>query len=194
MPPLAQQFEQSRRQHHGAIPLSLALLDPERHALTVNVGDLQVIGAGQAGLAIGYQLKQAKRDFVILDAAPAIGETWRTRYDSMRLFTPTALNDLPGLPFPRSGRKFPSKDEMADYLIAYAKRWELPVELETRVIRLRTTSGGYEVETTGDSFLAPQVVVATGAFQIPRVPSFSMALAVAIAIPTNCPLARTCWW
>ncbi len=98
----------------------------------------------------------------------------------MTLFTPTALNDLPGLPFPRSGLKFPSKDEMADYLVAYAQRLELPVELNTRVIRLRAMSGGYEVETTGDSFLAPQVVVATGAFQIPRVPSFSMALSQAI--------------
>jgi len=144
--------------------------------------EIVIIGAGQAGLAIGYHLKRAKRDFVILDAAGTVtvGETWRTRYESMRLFTPAALNDLPGISFLRSGPKFPSKDEMSDYLAAYAKSLELPVELNTRVTRLRATSGGYAVGTTDDTFLAPQAVVATGAFQIPRVPPFSAALSPTI--------------
>jgi putative flavoprotein involved in K+ transport len=110
--------------------------------------EIAVIGAGQAGLAIGYYLKQAKRNFVVLDAGPAIGETWRARYDSMKLFTPTVLNDLPGIRFPRGGPKFPSKDEMSDYLAVYAKSLALPVELNTRVVRLRAVpGGGYQLET-----------------------------------------------
>ncbi len=142
--------------------------------------EIAVIGAGQAGLAIGYHLKHAKRNFVIFDAAPTIGETWRTRYDSMKLFTPMVLNDLPGVRFPRGGPKFPSKDAMSDYLAAYAESLALPVELNARVVRLRAVPGGYELGTAGDTFFAPQVVVATGAFQAPRLPAFSKALSPTI--------------
>jgi putative flavoprotein involved in K+ transport len=138
--------------------------------------EVVVIGAGQSGLAVAYHLQKAKRDFVILDAAPAVGHSWRTRYDSMRLFTPVALNDLPGFAFPRSGPEFPSKGEMADYLSAYANRVGLPVELNTRVTALRHALGGYELETTAGHFVALQVVVATGAFQHPRLPAFSALL------------------
>jgi putative flavoprotein involved in K+ transport len=94
-----------------------------------------VIGGGQAGLAAGYYLRQQKRDFVILDAHDRAGDSWRQRWDSLRLFTPTGFNNLPGMPFPKSADadRFPTKDEMADYLESYVVRFELPMLFNTRV-------------------------------------------------------------
>jgi len=83
--------------------------------------DTVVIGGGQAGLAIGYFLARQDRDFVILDAGGRVGETWRNRWDSLRLFTPAFHDGLPGMPFPAPESYFPTKDETADYLEAYAR-------------------------------------------------------------------------
>jgi putative flavoprotein involved in K+ transport len=95
-----------------------------------------IIGGGQAGLATGYYLKQQGRDFVILDGSERIGDPWRARWDSLRLFTPARYDGLPGLPFPASPDYFPPKDEMADYLEAYASHFDLPVQSGVRVDRL----------------------------------------------------------
>src|SRR5215207_173601 len=89
--------------------------------------DTIVIGGGQAGLTTGYYLKQQERDFVILEANERIGDSWRTRWDSLRLFTPARYDGLPGMPFPAPSHTFPTKDEMADYLETYARRFELPI-------------------------------------------------------------------
>ena len=80
--------------------------------------DTVVIGAGQAGLALGYYLKKQGRDFVIFDASDRVGASWRKRWDSLRLFTPAHLDSLPGLPFPAPNGygDCPTKDDMADYL------------------------------------------------------------------------------
>src|SRR5687767_11635430 len=91
-----------------------------------------VIGGGQAGLAAGYYLSQQKRDFVILDANNRSGDSWRKRWDSLRLFTPASLNGLPGMPFPARSTHFPTKDEMANYLETYAARFALPVQFGVR--------------------------------------------------------------
>jgi putative flavoprotein involved in K+ transport len=85
-----------------------------------------VIGGGQAGLAVGYHLAKQRIPFVILDAHDRVGDSWRRRWDSLRLFTPTHFSGLPGLPLPGSS-EFPTKDEMADYLESYAERFRLPV-------------------------------------------------------------------
>jgi putative flavoprotein involved in K+ transport len=95
--------------------------------------DTIVIGGGQAGLATGYYLKQQGRDFVILDANERIGDSWRKRWDSLRLFTPARYDGLPGMAFPAPAHAFPTKDEMGDYLDAYATRFELPVRTGIRV-------------------------------------------------------------
>src|SRR5512144_1304586 len=96
-----------------------------------------VIGGGQAGLAAGYYLKRAKIPFVILDAGARVGDAWRQRWDSLRLFSPSFYDGLPGMPFPGPALTWPTKDEMGDYLERYARRFELPVRLGTRVTLLR---------------------------------------------------------
>ena len=92
-----------------------------------------VIGAGQAGLSVGYHLAQRGVQFVILEAKARIGDSWRERWDSLRLFTTGRLDGLDGWPFPTASHRFPTKDEMADYLEAYATRFRLPVRTGVRV-------------------------------------------------------------
>jgi putative flavoprotein involved in K+ transport len=86
-----------------------------------------IIGGGQAGLAVGYHLARRGRQFVILDANQRVGEAWRRRWDSLRLFTPARYSGLPGMPFPAPPWTYPTKDQVADYLEASAARFELPV-------------------------------------------------------------------
>jgi putative flavoprotein involved in K+ transport len=132
-----------------------------------------VIGAGQAGLATGYHLARRGREFVILDANQRIGDPWRTRWDSLRLFTPARYDGLPGWPFPAPAWSFPAKDEVADYLEAYAARFDLPVRTGMRVDRLSREGDRYVVAAGGNRFEADQVVVAAGAYQRPRIPTFA---------------------
>ena len=142
--------------------------------------DTIVIGGGQAGLATGYYLKQQGHDFVILDAHARIGEAWRKRWDSLRLFTPARYNGLPGMPFPAPGHSLPSKDEVADYLEAYAARFALPVRTGVTVNRLSKQGDRFVVEAGNLRFEAENVVVATGAYHIPRIPAFAAELDPAI--------------
>src|SRR4051812_39308865 len=95
--------------------------------------DVIIIGAGQAGLAVGHHLHRRGVDLLIVDAAPTVGHSWRTRWDSLRLFTPAQYDSLPGLPFPAPADTHPTKDEVADYLCAYAERFALPIRLDTPV-------------------------------------------------------------
>lgn len=136
-----------------------------------------VIGAGQAGLSVGYHLRRLGRRFVILEGHRRIGDTWRKRWDSLRLFTPARFDALPGLPFPAAGWSFPTKDDMADYLEGYARHFALPVVTGTTVTRVSREGRRYLVETSGRSFEADHVVVAMASYQRPRVPPFARALA-----------------
>jgi putative flavoprotein involved in K+ transport len=138
--------------------------------------DVVVVGAGQAGLATGHHLQMRGIPHVILDAGSRIGESWRARWDSLRLFTPARYDGLPGLRFPAPGGAFPSKDEMADYLESYAERFRLPVRLATRVDGLAKRQDTYVLRTGGRTLEAAHVVVATGAFQTRRVPRFARDL------------------
>jgi putative flavoprotein involved in K+ transport len=143
--------------------------------------DTIVIGGGQAGLAVGHHLAARDADFVILSADARIGDSWRRRWDSLRLFTPAARSGLPGMPFPAPPSHFPDKDEVADYLERYAERFDLPVRANTRVTSLTRDGGRYLVRTAGGAtFAADNVVVATGAFQKPRLPNVSARLSPAI--------------
>jgi putative flavoprotein involved in K+ transport len=136
-----------------------------------------VNGGGQAGLATGYFLAERGLRFVILDASERIGDAWRKRWDSLRLFSPAKLDALPGMPFPAPPDSFPTKDEMADYLEAYAARFELPVQTNTRVERLSKTSDGtFLVETSQGRVYTRQVIVAMASYQGPRVPAFAREL------------------
>jgi putative flavoprotein involved in K+ transport len=135
--------------------------------------DTVVIGGGQAGLAVGYHLTRQDRDVVILDAGQRVGAAWRHRWDSLRLFTPARFNQLPGLPFPAPGGSFPTKDEMADYLEAYAGRFQLPVELGVVVDELGRRGDHYRIMAGHRSLEARHDVEATGAATSPRVPAFA---------------------
>jgi putative flavoprotein involved in K+ transport len=134
-----------------------------------------VVGGGQAGLAIGYHLRQQGRRFVILDAADEPAAAWRDRWDSLRLFTPVRYDSLPGLAFPGDPDHYPTRQEVADYLTGYAEHFQLPVKLSSRVERVRPAEdGGFEVDVAdGHALRAEQVVVATGAWQRPAVPAIA---------------------
>jgi len=135
-----------------------------------------VIGGGQAGLATGYHLSRRDLPHKIIDANERIGDAWRNRWDSLRLFTPNRLNHLPGMPFPGYHWGFPSKNEMADYLEAYARKFDLQVETGVRVERL-TREGDRFLATSGDRrFEADNVVVAMSSWQRPRVPDYASEL------------------
>ncbi len=135
-----------------------------------------VIGGGQAGLATGYHLKKQGLPFVILDANPRVGDAWRNRWDSLRVFTPARYSSLPGLPFPSKPFHYPTKDELADYLEDYAATFELPIRLGVKAERLTRTASGFEVGTSEGPLLAGNVVVATGPYQRPWVPDFATDL------------------
>src|SRR4051812_15058730 len=134
--------------------------------------DVLVIGAGQAGLALGHHLARRGADFLLLDAGPEIGSSWRSRWDSLRLFSPARYDSLPGLPFPAPADSHPGKDDVADYLAAYARHFDLPVRLNSPALRLhRDDDGVFAVATPTGTLRARQVVVATGPFQPPRIPA-----------------------
>jgi putative flavoprotein involved in K+ transport len=139
--------------------------------------EVLVIGAGQAGLAIGSFLKQQGRRFVILDSAGSIGAAWRTRWESLTLFTPRRYSGLPRLSFPGDPEGYPTRDEVIAYLEQYAQTFDLPIELNSKVGRLRSDDGRFLLEVNGRTITADQVVVATGPFQMPFVPEFASRLA-----------------
>lgn len=136
-----------------------------------------VIGGGQAGLALGYHLARQERRFTILDATDAPAAVWRSRWDSLTLFTPARYDALPGRPFPGDPDHYPTRDEVVEYLTHYARDFELPVELNSQVRAVHARArGGYVVETDDRAYAADQVVIATGPFQTPRVPPIAQDL------------------
>ena len=142
-----------------------------------------VVGAGQAGLSAGYHLARRGLEFVILDADARVGDHWRRHWDSLRLYSPATSDGLPGMRFPAASYHYPSGREMGDFLEAYASRFELPVVSGTRVDRVRPADGpgGGFVVTIGDRRIeAAQVVIASGAFNTPRIPDFADQLDPAI--------------
>jgi putative flavoprotein involved in K+ transport len=140
-----------------------------------------IVGGGQAGLAAGYHLKRRGCPFLILDANERVGDAWRNRWDSLRLFTPAKYNGLPGLPFPARGWSFPTKDEMGDYLAAYAARFDLPVRTGVSVDRISRVGDRYVIGSGDRRFEADQVIVASGAHQTPKIPAFARELDARIA-------------
>lgn len=134
--------------------------------------DVVIVGGGQAGLAMGHALAQRGLRFVILDAGPRVGHVWRSRWDSLRLFTPARYSALPGLAFPGDPESYPGKEAVADYLERYASEFSLPVRHNEAVQSLRSLpAGGFEVQTPSALYRAEQVVIATGPFQRPWLPT-----------------------
>ena len=135
-----------------------------------------VIGGGQAGLAVGYHLKRQGRSFVILDRNDSVGDSWRARWDSLKLYSPASRDGLPGMDFPGRRTSYPTANEMADYLEAYAERFDLPVLTGTGVDTLTKEDGRYVASAGGRRFEAGSVVVATGVFQTTARPRLSSEL------------------
>jgi putative flavoprotein involved in K+ transport len=148
-------------------PHSEAQTDPA----SGDVLDVVVVGGSQAGLAMAWHLQRQGLRFVVLEAGPEVGHVWRSRWDSLRLFTPAQYDNLPGMAFPAPADTYPTKDPVADYLQTYAKAFDLPVRLDAKVTELgRLEDGSFEVYTGDATYQARQVVVATGPFQVPFVP------------------------
>ncbi|MCB5293380.1 putative oxidoreductase CzcO [Arthrobacter sp. SO3] len=142
--------------------------------------DAVVIGAGQAGLAAGYHLARTKLRFEILEGSPRVGDLWRRRWDSLRLFTPAQHDGLPGLPFPAARNTFPGKEDFAAYLESYVKTYTLPVRTGVRVERVTRAGAGFAVDTPSGTVRARNVIVATGANALPRLPDAAAGLDSAI--------------
>jgi len=152
---------------------------PDAHSAVANLAsvgmttsiDTLIIGAGQAGLTMGYHLRRAGREFLLLDADARVGDSWRQRYDSLRLFTTPKYASLPGWRIPVAD--YPTRDEMADYLAAYAARFALPVRNGARVDSVIAEGGLLRASTADGDYLARNVVVATGTHRRPSVPAFA---------------------
>ncbi|OKL37937.1 flavin-containing monooxygenase [Domibacillus mangrovi] len=135
-----------------------------------------IIGAGQAGLAMGYYLKEMNQSFLILDKNQEIGDEWRNRYDSLVLFTPRMYSSLPGLSLTGDPQGFPMKDEIANYLEYYSNHFELPVQLRTEVLVVRKEMDHFFIKTEDREYKAENIVVASGPFQKPNIPLFAKSL------------------
>jgi putative flavoprotein involved in K+ transport len=163
----------------GPTAPALGSADPEEEAAMDGQGreperfETVIVGGGQAGLAAGYHLARQGRPFVILDAGERVGDPWRGRWDSLRLFTPARYSGLPGWAFPAAPWHYPTRDEVADYLEAYAARFQLPVRSGVRADGLTRQEDRYLVAAGDRRFEADNLVVATGAYSRPRVPSFA---------------------
>lgn len=138
--------------------------------------DVIVIGGGQAGLSVGHHLAKRGLRFVILDAHQRVGDSWRERWDSLKLFTPARFDSLDGMPFPLPAHEFPTHEQMADYLEAYAAHFKLPVQSGMRVESLTKRGGRYVVKAGGVELEADQVVVAMASYQQPRLPGLAQQL------------------
>ncbi|GAC1510554.1 MAG: NAD(P)/FAD-dependent oxidoreductase [Candidatus Dormibacteraceae bacterium] len=134
-----------------------------------------IVGGGQAGLATAYELARRSVGLAVLEAGERIGDQWRRRWDSLRLFTPARYDGLPGLKFPAPASSFPGKDEMADDLEAYARDGGIPVRTDVRALRLARSGDAYVLETSRGAIAARHVVVATG-YQRPKVPAFAAGI------------------
>jgi len=146
-----------------------------------NTLDVVVVGGGQSGLVAGYELTKQGRSFAILDANAHVGDAWRNRWDSLRLFTPALFSGLPGMRFPGPQHLAPTKDQMADYLEAYAEAFALPVRGDVHVERIKRDNGVFVIDAGKSRYTARSVVVATGGHHHPHTPAFADRLDPSIA-------------
>src|ERR687897_122898 len=144
--------------------------------------EVAVVGGGQAGLAMGYYLREQGRRFVIFERGDSLAPAWRERWDSLTLFTPRRYSALPGLPFPGDPDGYPTRDEVIAYLERYAGNFELPIELNSDVRKLEGREGSFILELDDRTITADQVVVATGPFQTPYVPKLADRLETVLVV------------
>ena len=158
--------------------------EPETSSRRAGEYDVAVIGGGQAGLTMGYYLARQGRRFVILERRDSVASAWRERWESLTLFTPRRYSALPGLQFPGDPDGHPARDEVIAYLERYAETFDLPIDLNSDVRTLRAEDGRFVLDVDGRTVTADQVVVATGPFQTPFVPSWRRSLRLTSGKPT----------
>ncbi|MEC1337714.1 NAD(P)/FAD-dependent oxidoreductase [Bacillus velezensis] len=139
--------------------------------------DTIVIGAGQAGISVGYYLKKSKQKFIILDKSHEVGESWKNRYDSLVLFTSRMYSSLPGMQLEGDKHGLPSKNEIAAYLKKYVERFEIPIQLRTEVISVQKLNNYFLIKTNREEYQTKNLVMAAGPFHIPNIPSISRDVA-----------------
>ncbi|MDE1207420.1 flavin-containing monooxygenase [Tenacibaculum larymnensis] len=132
--------------------------------------DFVIIGGAQAGLSMAYHLKKMEKSFIVVDGEEEIGASWLNRWDSLKLFTPTEYNHLPGLKFNAPKGHYPSKYEVSDYFKSYVKKFDIPVQLNTLVTSVKKSTKGFHVIYNEGEILAKNIIVATGPFHIPYTP------------------------
>ncbi len=137
--------------------------------------DVLVVGGGQAGLAAAYHLRAQGIDYLVVDSGERIGDSWRERYASLTLFTPRQFSGLPGFLVPGNRDGYPSRDEFADYLEAYAASFRLNVRSSTVIAKLlKRDDGAFEARTAdGETLVARRVIIATGGFQSAVIPQLA---------------------
>ncbi|CAN2248141.1 putative flavin containing monooxygenase [Bacillus subtilis] len=139
--------------------------------------DTIVIGAGQAGISIGYYLKQSEQKFIILDKSHEVGESWKDRYDSLVLFTSRMYSSLPGMHLEGEKHGFPSKNEIVAYLKKYVEKFDIPIQLQTDVISVLKSKNHFLIQTNQGEYQTKNLVIASGPFHTPNIPSISKDLA-----------------
>lgn len=139
--------------------------------------DTIVIGAGQAGISVGYYLKKSKQKFIILDKSHEVGESWKNRYDSLVLFTSRMYSSLPGMQLEGDKHGLPSKNEIAAYLKKYVERFEIPIQLRTEVISVQKLKNDFLIRTSWEEYQTKNLVMAAGPFHTPNIPSISRDVA-----------------
>lgn len=132
--------------------------------------DFVIIGGAQAGLSMAYHLKKMEKSFIVVDGEEEIGASWLNRWDSLKLFTPTEYNHLPGLKFNAPKGHYPSKYEVSNYFKSYVKKFDIPVQLNTLVTSIKKSAKGFHVIYNEGELIAKNVIVATGPFHIPYTP------------------------
>jgi putative flavoprotein involved in K+ transport len=132
--------------------------------------DYIIVGAGQAGLAMAYQLKQVNANFLMLDSEDEIGASWLKRWDSLKLFTPTEFNHLPGMSFPAAKGHYPDKHDVANYFKSYVEKFNLPVQLGKKVLKVNKLNNTFDVQCSQQSYQCKQVIIASGPFHTPFIP------------------------
>jgi putative flavoprotein involved in K+ transport len=138
--------------------------------------DIVVIGGGQSGLAAGYYLKKMKKEFIIFDDNEKTGDQWRQRWDSLKLFTPSQHDNLPGMQFDLPKNSYPSKNQMAGFLGEYVEKYNLPVITNVKVNSLVSRDNLFEIDSSAGRLTADKVIVATGTHPLPKIPSVSSGL------------------
>ncbi|MFT5337087.1 MAG: putative flavoprotein involved in K+ transport [Luteibaculaceae bacterium] len=142
--------------------------------------DFVIIGAAQAGLSIAYHLKTSGKEFLVIDGGQEIGDSWLNRWDSLKLFTPTEYNHLPGLKFEAPKGHYPTKHEVANYFKSYVQKFDLPVQLNTLITSVRKGENGFVITHKDGEFEAQNVIVATGPFHTPYTPPCHTKLSTSV--------------